>query len=313
MMSRALILLAVTALLACSNEIILQPDGAGGSGATTTSGPTTGATGGNVGVTVGSGGAGAATQFSTTIGPFEVMPGDEQTMCVIVDLGNPNPGMLRSVSAHLTEGSHHLIVTKIDDGVAMPTPTACGAFAHGGDALFIAEKPETTLTYPDGSGLPFVAHQLIGLEMHFLNYTGEPLQISGTVDFALVDDDTPLDEVHLLFVGDPGLYIPAMSQAVSQSNHSVPTGAQVFAMTSHMHSLGTYATITRTPNGELLHESDSWSEPPFDVYQPALTFEPGEGLQLTCNYDNPTTQDVSFGTGFYDEMCFLWAHYILKP
>jgi hypothetical protein len=53
----------------------------------------------------------------------------------------------------------------------------------------------------------------------------------------------------------------------------------------------------------------NWAEPPLDTYDPALTFAEGEGLALTCEFDNTTGGPVVFGEGFDDEMCFLWAHY----
>ena len=36
-----------------------------------------------------------------------------------------------------------------------------------------------------------------------------------------------------------------------------------------------------------------------------------EGLKLTCEYFNPTNETIYFGTSALDEMCFLWAHYVM--
>jgi Copper type II ascorbate-dependent monooxygenase, C-terminal domain len=301
--------LTALALIGCSSASGDDPSSTGGGGAG--GAPTTGAGGSNV--TVGGGTGGNASTHSLTIGPFDVAPGQEQTMCVVVPLENAEAAMLRGLRTHLTTGSHHLIVTKIVDGVASPEPTPCGAFAHGGDALFIAEKPEMTLTYPDGTGLPMDADQLIGIEMHFINYQSANLEISGTVDFDLVPDDGAMGEVHLLFEGNTSIALPPQSQQTLESEHSVPAGAQVFAITSHTHQLGVYASVHKTGSGsdELIHESDSWAEPPFDVFDPALTFGAGERLRLRCDFDNPSDQTVTFGTSFYDEMCFLWAHYVM--
>ena len=151
--------------LACGDDPSSDPTGGGGNGGA----PGGGGPGGS-GVTVGGGAGGPGTSHSLTVGPFDVTPGDEQTMCVILALDNEEPGMLRGIRTHLSAGSHHLIVTKIDEGSEQTTPTPCAAFAHGGDALFIAEKPEMALNYPDGAGLPFAANQLVGLEMHYINY-----------------------------------------------------------------------------------------------------------------------------------------------
>ena len=313
-----LALMAGTGLLACGDEPSAAGtpgSGAGGGSGGTGGAPATTGTGAGTGVTVGSGagGGGPVETYSVSIGPFDVPPGQEQTMCVVVDADNDAAGMLRSIRTHLTEGSHHLIVTKIDDGSEQLDPQPCSAFAHGGDALFIAEKPEMALTYPNGSGLPFAAHQLVGIEMHFIDYQTSNLMIEGVVDFDIAPDDGSMKQVHLLFDGNTSISIPAQGQQSIESDHFLPAGAEMFALTSHTHQLGVYASIHKTGSGgdELIHESFDWAEPPFDVFDPAMTFGSGEGLRLRCDFDNPTNQTVGFGTSFYDEMCFLWAHYLM--
>jgi hypothetical protein len=201
--------------------------------------------------------------------------------------------------------------------VASPTPTDCSAFGVSGDTLFIAEKPDAALRYPDGSGLAIGADQLIGLEIHFINYfADEDIEIEGTVTLDLAPPDAQLREVGLIFTGDLGLFLPPLETTTVQSFHTVPPGAEIFAVTSHTHQLGTYAAIHRArgvddPDAELLHEALLWSEPPLDVFDPPLVLAADEGLALTCEYFNTTEQAVTFGTGFFDEMCFLWAHYVM--
>ena len=140
------------------------------------------------------------------------------------------------------------------------------------------------------------------------------MQLSNMVEFDVVPASEVLEEVQFLFTGDLGLTIPPRETSTVNSFHSLPAGARVFALTSHTHQLGQLAAIERTTGefgeGPVLHESYNWSEPPLDVFDPPLVFEEGEGLKLTCEYLNPTDTTVHFGTGFDDEMCFLWAYYL---
>jgi hypothetical protein len=252
---------------------------------------------------------------SVTAGPFSAPNGAERTQCVSFDVGNELPMFLVGVRTHLTPGSHHMIVYRLDEPPdARPRP--CGAFSHGvSDSIFIAQQREAAITYPRGTGLRIEAHQTIGLEIHYINYVSDaPIDIAGTVELDLVPADGALEEMHLLFDGDLSLTIPARSDHTATSFHAIPSGARIFALTSHTHQLGTRATIHRatseTAPGELLHESTSWAEPPLDVFDPMLVLDPGEGLLLTCEYHNPTDEEVGFGLGFDDEMCFLWAHIV---
>jgi hypothetical protein len=259
-------------------------------------------------------GTSAVTTLGVSMGPFNTEPGVERTLCASFDLGNTTVAAVRAIRTHLTPGSHHMIVYALDDA-ADPTIRPCGAFQHGeSDAIFIAEKPEAALVYPPGTGLTIAAHQTIGLELHFINYFSDvPEDISGMVELDLVEPSPEMREVQFLFTGDLALSIPPRMTTTVRSFHSIGEGPRVFALTSHTHQLGTLATLHRgtsiSDTGELLHESRNWAEPPLDTYDPALTFAPGEGLVLTCEFTNTTDRHVTFGTGFDDEMCFLWAHY----
>ena len=252
---------------------------------------------------------------SITAGPFTVASGAERTQCVSFDVGNEGPMFVRAIRTHLTPGSHHMIVYRLDEPPD-PTPRTCGSFSHGvADSIFIAQREEAGIEYPAGTGLRIDAHQTIGLEMHYINYVSdEPIDISGTVELDLVPADGAIEDMHLLFDGDLSLSIPARSGHTTTSFHTIPSGARIFALTSHTHQLGVRATIHRgrseTDLGELLHESTSWAEPPLDTFDPMVVLDPGEGLVLTCEYYNPTDAEVGFGIGFDDEMCFLWAHIV---
>jgi hypothetical protein len=295
-------------------------DDAAGTDAGTTAGRDSGGGGIDSGTTPGEdagsfdSGTSLVTTMNVGIGPFTTPRGEERTICASFDLGNTSIAAVRAIRTHLTAGSHHMIVYALDEAPD-PTPRPCGAFQHGmSDAIFIAEKPEAALVYPPGTGLTIAAHQTIGLELHHINYFSDtPVDIAGMVELDLIEPDAEMMQVQFLFTGDLALSIPARMTTTVSSFHSIGSGPRVFALTSHTHQLGTLATLHRGTStsdlGEELHRSTNWAEPPLDTYDPALTFAPGEGLVLTCEFTNTTDRDVGFGTDFDDEMCFLWAHY----
>lgn len=251
-----------------------------------------------------------------TIGPIVAAPGAEDTVCVVLDLGNEVPRMIRAVRSSLTAGTHHVIATKSASAPA-PTPTPCGAFAGGGGdnaVLTIAQQSASTLTYPAGSGAPIAAHQSIHLEMHYANATDETLAIGGTVDVDLAVDGGDLRPIQFVFTGNPSLFVGAGQTATVTSFHTLAAGSALFATTAHTHRLGTRATVeladsASAPAIRTLHDSTNWAERPLDTFEP-IVLTGGQGLRLTCNYHNTTGSDVGFGTGAADEMCFLWAHLV---
>ncbi len=254
---------------------------------------------------------------SLTIGPVTVPPGGEDTICVVLDLGNDAARMVRAIRTELTPGTHHVIVTRSDAAPA-PAPVSCGAFAGGSadsEVLFIAQQSASGLQYPAGAGLPVTAHQSIHLEMHYFNpHPTDALDIAGTVHLDLAEDVAGLRPVQLLFTGELSLFIPAGEMATVTSFHPLQPGVELFATTAHTHQWGRTATVELAAgegdaDATLLHESTDWAERPVDAFAP-ITIAAGQGLRLTCSYHNESDQDVGFGLGAEDEMCFLWAHYV---
>ncbi len=237
-------------------------------------------------------------------------PGQEQTVCIIVDLGNADPRMIRAVRTRLTSGTHHVIAT-LSSSPPTPSVSPCGPFAGGMDngVLTIGQQTESSLAYPPGSGVPIGAQQSIHLEMHYINTGDVPQDISGTVFLDLAAAGANLAPVQFLFTGQPGFVIPAGQPLSINSFHALPAGSQLFATTAHTHKLGTRATVALEPPGTLLHESTNWAERPLDNFEP-ITISEGQGLRLTCNFLNTTSQDVGFGVSAEDEMCFVWAHLV---
>ena len=260
--------------------------------------------------------AGAVTTRSAGIGPISVPPGGEETVCMAVALDNEVAGSIVAIRSHLTEGSHHMIVSRADE-VSPTTPTPCTPFGLGiSRTIFIAQQREAELVYPEGSGLRIDAHQPIRMELHYVNYVAEsPIDIGGTVDFDIVTDDGSLRQVQLLFTGELSFSLPPREETVIASTHVLPEGASLFAITSHTHQLGIEASID-VVNGDgttRIHTSDRWEDPPLDVFDPPMTVRFDDTLALRCVFQNTTDRTVRFGEEFDSEMCFLWAYYLAPP
>lgn len=254
--------------------------------------------------------------YEVTIGPVTVPAGEEDTVCVVLELGNVAAGHVRAIQTQLSQGTHHVIVNFTDEA-AHSDPQSCGVFAgtsgHGALA-FIAQQPTAEIRYPAGTGLPIDANQRVHLEMHYFNYLpSAEAAISASVRFEVAGPGQQLAPIQLMFSGGGGEVIAPNSTGSWTSFHTVPDAARIFALTTHMHQLGVRGTIHRVssqadPEGQLIYETTSWSEPPLQMYEP-FALDSSEGLRLRCDYVNPTDQPVGFGLGFADEMCFVWGHY----
>lgn len=300
------------ALVGCGSSTTRDDDAGSSPDAGTAPGTDAGSPGTDAGPPVD---AGPNPDFATVgFGPDPLAPGQERTVCVIVDAGNELARQVRAIRTHLPIGSHHMIVYRTSEPVR-ETPYPCFPFADGGEAIFIAETVEAELVYPADAALAFGAHQHIRLEIHEVNYTEAPIDVTSSVTFDFYPVDAPArDEVQFLFTGNMSLSLPPRQETTVTSFHSVPNGARIFGLTSHTHSLGTFAAIHRARSegdfdSPALHEATEWAEPPLDTFEPPLVLGNDEGLRLTCTYYNDRSESVGFGLDFEDEMCFLWAYW----
>lgn len=298
--------------------------GGGGSAGSTSSGGG-GAGGATTSSTSDTGGGGTEPGLSTLktqVGPLTIGSGEEAVKCIIVDLGNPDPVLVRKFRTTLNEGSHHMIVYKTDLPPE-PTPFACQSFgAQGGAAIFIAQQAQSELVFPtDPSGTPvgleLAPHQGLTLEVHYINATAAPLDVKGTIEMDVLPATANVIKSGFAFLGNLSIpTIPAHGEADTGVifQQMVP-GTHVFALTTHQHHLGTRMQVWQaTDTSDLstpVADSTSWSDPPLETYDPPLDFpaDGSKGMAYQCHWKNPTDQAVAGGLSANDEMCFFWNYF----
>jgi hypothetical protein len=305
----------------------------GGSG-TSTGGSGTGGSDVSTGGAGGSGGGGwdpggPVTTYAPAFVPVMTMPGQEQTMCITFPLDNAAPVLVRRFSTNLTEGTHHIILYRAPTEKENLTPTPCmglSGLLTGSHPIFIAQQKHSELLMPtseDGKpvALQLDAHEMVRMEMHFINTTPAPITVTGSISMDTLDAaSTPPDawvRSDLAFWGTAKINIPAHSKGDTgvKFQPALPD-SHTFALTTHQHHLGTsmkvwMGTSATDPAMTLLVNGTSWSDPPLKQYSPPLSFPAGSGLGMAyeCQWDNPGDTAVKFGESANDEMCFLWHYY----
>lgn len=308
--------------------------GCGGSSVSGSAGGDTGGAGqgGGTSSSGGGGGAGGSEPVpgseSVTFGPKTLAPGEENTQCIQVRLKNMD--VLRAHQIHnvLSPGSHHMIVYRTSDTEEKLTPYDCQPFVDTldpskGSPLMITQKHDDTLTLPDSVAFSLDPNQMIRLEVHFINATGNALDMQATTTFIPIADKDFKYEADFLFLGDPDINIPA------NSSHKLgpvflPLGkllpelvgeAKFFAITGHEHQWGTrvkvdLVTDANDPGISVYDPPNwSWSEPETVKADPEFSITANGGFKLSCEWDNKSADPVKFGESANDEMCFFWAYY----
>ncbi len=266
--------------------------------------------------------AAAGPTFAIASGGWQMNPKDEITMCVLKRLDNDAEAWVTRIRTKLSVGSHHMIIYRSDATAEQLDPLKCTPFtetlAGGNVPLMITQVAEDQLQLPKGVAFKLGAHQMVRIEMHFINYTKSVINPTGEVHFDTTDKAFVHDEADLLFYGNPDFNIPkGKSYSTPWKFLDVWPGTKIFALTGHTHALGKSVDIavsdgTIAPTPSLIYPGDSpfsWSEPPLAQFDPPLEFAQGQGFQYRCTWLNDTTSSVGFGESATKEMCFFWAYY----
>jgi hypothetical protein len=284
----------------------------GDDGATTMDGSATSADGSS-----GKDGAPTGNGYTVTTGPITLEPGGERVVCIDRRLDSDHATDIVNISSELTEGGHHLVFYKSNATVETTTPIACSSFQGvytGMVPLYIAQKAQTALQFPSGVAYTLPARQMVRIELHFLNTTTKPLDITGTVHLEEARAGTVVDHANLMFYGNLNISIPPQSEATVGPTFRAfrATAPHIFGLTGHQHHRGTGVTIELGSRGGAMtpvYTNHDWADPPLTIFDPPIATSAGQGLRYTCTYFNPTNQTISFGEGANQEMCFLWAYY----
>ena len=267
-------------------------------------------------------------QYSLTWGPVAVAPAQEATQCMWLRLSNDTEIKVHQLHNVLSTSSHHLIVYKDDmDATEQPTPVPCQPFTGALNTtgkifpVMITQKHDDELTLPHAVAYTLAPHQMIKLEMHYLNTTDAQTQATATVDFFAAEPAGIRDEANILFIGTPDLTLApnAMTEVHEFFNPSRASldlaTAKFFAITGHTHRLGVDVEvgIADTPTSAVTSvyapAAFLWSEPETTTHKPEFQVPIAGGFDFTCRYYNTTSGTVRFGESANNEMCFFWAYY----
>lgn len=266
----------------------------------------------------------AGTTYSLTFPLGTVQPGVENTQCLVLRLGNPESIHVGTIHNTLSNGSHHMIVYRSTETTEQTTPFDCQPFTDTldpskGSTLMVTQKKDDTLQLPDGVGFTLDANQMIRIELHYINPTTAPIDVTATTSIIAMDDSQFQNEADFLFIGDPDIKIPPNSSTtLGPIFFQLPTeyaGVNFFAITGHEHQLGTNVKVSvassATDPGTSVYDVPGWlwSEPTTVVANPPFTIPQNGGFTFTCDWTNTSANTVSFGESANDEMCFFWAYY----
>ena len=259
---------------------------------------------------------------TATIKVPQVAPGDEDTQCVQVKLKNAAAINVIKLHNTLSVGSHHFILTALNDAAAPEKPlTRCTGFGASilGAPLTITQAHEDVMQLPEGVGYHLNAGHVLHLEMHYINTTDKPIDISATTELYAAKPEAQLQPAAVLLIGTADINVPAHSmKETTQKFLKLPAGmdgVKFYAITGHTHRFGTnvqvsLASSATQPVMDLYTPKNfDWEAPESKQLTPHVSVPQNGGFLLKCAWNNTSDTALKWGESALQEMCFFWGYY----
>jgi hypothetical protein len=247
-------------------------------------------------------------------GEWTLAPGQEAYFCIYSTV--PRDIDIRAFRPLAPPGTHHTVLTKTTstqpDGIV-----PCNVGTNGTTMIYGSGVGAPDFAFPDGIGLRLTAGTRLLNNLHLYNTTDQMLTGKSG---ALFKEAAPGEIQHFaeLVLAGPtiGLNVPP-GVSTQQGNCMVDsiTNApiQVFALSQHMHKLGTHmkSVVTRSGSADIVLQDIPYDfeKQEFHHTQQLIELRPGDRLTTYCTYNNTTGTAVSFGESSDDEMCFTDLYY----
>jgi hypothetical protein len=241
-------------------------------------------------------------QLSATSPPVPV--GKEETGCHYFKLPSDVDLDVNRIQVAVTGGSHHVhIYRALDRNTDIPDHyEVCNqAIDFERFALVVpVQLRRTDFELPAGVAYHFRAHEQLLMQTHFVNVGSLETRGEGKAIWNLqaAEPGTVTQYAGSMFGQDKDVFVPAHSNTTLDAECVFPKALELMAQSGHYHFRGREFTTYRWDDGvrgEQIYDYQGYNDPPFAVHDPALVFEPGQGLQWECHWENNTDNDFKFG------------------
>lgn len=250
---------------------------------------------------------------------FQTEPGTEKYWCQYVKMSASAVNV--TGFRWITENYHHwsLFRTRgVDAAEVDGEPFECFGSDQTDAAmpLSIVSQPTTDTTeivYPDGYALPFAPGEVVMLQAHTINATGEPASSRLDLHVSLADDGAPVTRLGEFQFYNPFIFVPAHGSGRASMRCPVPTDIDIVWAETHQHTRGTGVNVFLDPPGgppstEPLLSAGSWEHPATRL--DPLHVPAGSTFRIFCDYADTSGEDTYQGpTKLHDEMCQFYGFY----
>ena len=264
--------------------------------------------------------------------PFSIPPQFERELFYFVELDTMDYVYVNRITTTMRPGSHHFVMYTYDDVATnnLPQPniyrdirnfdgsTNVGVLYQMQFQKFISGTQTRLYDYSFPDGVALKVDPVFGFDLnsHYANYTNDTIigEVYNNFYFSDPSEVERVAEILNLNYQDFEL-LPNQETIVSKTywiEDEFGSLVNIFQLWSHAHKLNKEYKIFRVKQNdptfrELIYISYDWEHPPIMKYDPPMTLDLNEGLELEATYFNNTNEIVSFGLLSTDEMMVLFG------
>jgi hypothetical protein len=206
-------------------------------------------------------------------------------------------------------GTHHTLLSVNEEPTGPDGIEECGANDNGHVTLLGSGVGENYSSgpLPEGVAYKIPKGSQVNLNLHLFNVQDDALEGVSGVKIRTTTADKVKQFAQVTLAGTVQLAIPK-GKSTSKGTCTLKNDATLFAVSPHMHQLGSHLKAVAKPQGA---EPVTLYDGPYDFNEqrqyPAdmLKLSAGDTVEVECTYDNTTDREVMFGESSLDEMCFI--------
>jgi hypothetical protein len=251
---------------------------------------------------------------------YLMQPGDETVENLPATSGNASDVYYYFRQYRMRPGSHHLIIyANMGSGIGRRL---------GGTQNRAKDNPEGGIIAPEnqGVGMRLAANTPLTLNLHYMNYTNQPIIKEIWVNFWYRDPNDVTEPANEIFSPTP-MNVPPGEHVLIHGTCPVTGGGHALNLYGHRHANNLRFSIWRERGGQtdLVYEDYNWEDPVALEFssliknQPAnpansvgggwsgiLDLQDGDNLSFECDIRNMTNQTfVGRNEAKNDEMCIM--------
>lgn len=251
-----------------------------------------------------------------------VPSGTEAWKCRVSQLPFTSFTAVNHVESVQSEGMHHMDIMTlafVNEDIA-PGDYECqelydkyDALMEDGVILYAAQQPTQEILMPEGVVANLPGNMRIMQEIHYVNTTSEDRKVFSKVNVYVYPQEKVEHQIWGGAVRDTSIHIPPMAKHTEWSRCVMNDDVNLIFLASHTHQLGRKVTVRLFDGaapGEEIYTNTDWETPQLKSFTDSPLFIPkGTGFEMTCEFDNKTPDEVTWGFSSTDEMCQIGIVY----